>query len=150
MTDANGGEAQCQYSALCYRIVDGAPQVLLVTTRGSGRWIVPKGWPMPGRTPAETAAREAWEEAGVIGTVTDRCLGLFGYDKVIDGRSVACVARVFPVQVLMLADAFPEKGQRRRRWFSPAEAAGRVAEPELAAILRSVGAVLPSLAAAAG
>lgn len=146
---ADGGEAQCQFSALCYRIVEGVPQVLLITTRGSGRWILPKGWPMPGRTPAQTALREAWEEAGVIGTESDRCLGLFSYDKTIGGRSVPCVAQVFPVRVRGLADTFPERGKRRRRWFLPADAACRVAEPELAAILRDVGSTLPWLAAVA-
>ena len=71
-------------------------QVLLVTSRGSGRWILPKGWPMDGKTPAASAAQEAWEEAGVDGTPDSRPLGLFSYNKSLDDadEGFPCVAMV--------------------------------------------------------
>ncbi|MBK0328559.1 NUDIX hydrolase [Rhodobacteraceae bacterium F11138] len=130
-------DVRSQFAALCYRIVQNKPQVLLITARKSGRWIIPKGWPMDGMTPARSAAQEAWEEAGVIGKAVDRCLGLYSYNKnhcTVGG--MPCVAMVFPVRVKSLAQNFPERKQRRRRWFSPKKAASRVLEPELARILR--------------
>lgn len=130
-------DVRSQFAALCYRIERGKPEILLVTTRGSGRWIAPKGWPMDGKTPAESAAQEAWEEAGVVGEAHDQCLGLYSYNKTM-GRGVGlpCVAMVYPVLVKTLGSDFPEKGQRQRKWFSPKKAAARVQEPELARILR--------------
>ncbi|MBJ6371365.1 NUDIX hydrolase [Sedimentitalea arenosa] len=129
-------DVRTQFAALCFRIAKNKPQVLLVTSRGTGRWIIPKGWPMHGKTPAHCAEREAWEEAGVIGKAADQALGLFSYNKVLDGSGLPCVAIVYPVRVKSLAPDYPEKNQRRRKWFSPAKAANRVSEPELARILR--------------
>jgi len=61
------GEVRTQFAALPFRVKEDKVQVLLITSRGTGRWIVPKGWPMEGKTPAESALQEAWEEAGVQG-----------------------------------------------------------------------------------
>lgn len=134
---ARKSDVRSQFAALCYRVKKNKSQVLLITTRRSGRWVVPKGWPMDGLTPAECAAREAWEEAGVIGKAHDRCLGLYSYDKVLDSAgSYPCVAMVYPVEVASLAASYPEIAQRRRKWFSPKKAARLVTEPELARILR--------------
>ena len=92
---------------------------------------------MHGRTPAASAAREAWEEAGVDGRGADFCLGLYSYLKLIgDGPDLPCVGLVYPVWVKSLARNFPERKQRKRKWFSSRKAAERVAEPELARILR--------------
>ncbi len=130
-------DVRSQFSALCYRVARNKPQVLLITSRRTGRWIVPKGWPMDGRTPAQCAAQEAWEEAGVIGKAHDRCLGLYSYNKYhCTAGGMPCVAMVFPVRVKSLAQDFPEKKQRRRKWFSPKKAAAKVSEPELSRILR--------------
>lgn len=130
-------DVRSQFAALCYRIAKNGTQVLLITTRRSGRWIVPKGWPMDEMTPAESAAQEAWEEAGVIGKAQDRCLGLYSYNKVLEPRGeLPCVAMIYPVKVKSLAPAYPEMGQRRRKWFSLKKAASQVMEPELARILR--------------
>lgn len=136
--DKRAANTQAQYAALCYRKTGRKCKVLLITSRTSGRWILPKGWPMIGKTPADTAAREAWEEAGVVGTVNDQCIGLFGYTK-FEGtnKAFACVALVYPLRVKHLEDDFPEQGQRRRRWLSPKKASKRVAEPELARLLRN-------------
>lgn len=131
-------DVRTQFGALVYRIVNDKVQVLLITSRGTKRWIVPKGWPMPGMTPAKAAAQEAWEEAGVKGKVTNHCLGLFSYNKVLDKKkSIPCVVLVYPVKAQSLAKDFPEAGQRRRKWFSLKKAAAKVAEPELAQILET-------------
>ena len=129
-------DVRSQFAALCYRIRRDKPEILLITGRGSGRWIVPKGWPMDGMTPAASAAREAWEEAGVTGKVFDRCLGLFSYSKTIGGAGLPIVAMVYPVRVKSLAAKYPEKGQRVRKWFSSKKAASLVAQPELARIIK--------------
>lgn len=122
-----------QVGAVCLDPATG--QVLLITSRGTGRWIIPKGWPMPGRTLAEAALQEAWEEAGVRAEAGED-LGRYHYDKDQDrGFAVPVEVRVFLVPVQALAEDYPEQGARSRRWFTPAEAAGRVAEPELAALL---------------
>lgn len=134
---AHKSDVRSQFSALCYRIVEDKPEILLVTSRGSGRWIVPKGWPMDGKTPAQSAAQEAWEEAGVIGKAHEQCLGLYSYNKTMaQGVGLPCVALVYPVRVKKLMKDFPEKGQRRRKWYTPKKASTRVQEPELARILR--------------
>lgn len=126
-----------QYAALCYRRGGkGKIEVLLITSRDTGRWVIPKGWPIPGSDAPGGAAQEAWEEAGVKGTVAGPCIGLYSYDKVADGgRLMPTVVAVFPIRVAKLAGRWPEKGDRKRKWFSPAKAATKVAEPELAALI---------------
>lgn len=125
-------------------------RVLLITSRDTGRWVIPKGWPMRRRTEAEAAAREAYEEAGVRGIVALRSIGLYTYRKVLaPDRRVTCAVRVFPLEVRELLRKYPETGQRRSRWFSPLKAARRVAEPELAAIVRGFDPAAAPPAAAA-
>ncbi len=135
---AHKTDIRTQFAALCYRIKNDKVQVLLVTSRGSGRWIVPKGWPMSGQTPAESAAQEAWEEAGVIGRAVSRPLGLYSYNKIRgeDEDDLPCVAMVYPLRVKTLARDYPEAGQRKRKWVGRKKAASLVDEPELARILR--------------
>ena len=125
-----------QVAALCWRMHKGRLQVLLVTSRDSGRWVLPKGWPMAGK-PAETAAaREAWQEAGVEGLVQAQPIGRYCYDKIRhDAVPLPCCVQVFLLQVRRLKAEFPEHKQRQRKWFSAAEAANLVAEPDLAALL---------------
>jgi len=130
-------DVRTQFAALCYRIRKDKPEILLVTSRDTGRWIIPKGWPADGKTPADCALMEAWEEAGVTGRVTGPCLGLFSYDKQLPRNArMPCVAMVYPVRVQALADDFPEAGQRKRKWMRRKKAAARVDTPELAQILR--------------
>ncbi|MEM9552133.1 MAG: NUDIX hydrolase [Pseudomonadota bacterium] len=130
-------DLRTQFSALCYRVRQSKSEVLLVTSRNSGRWITPKGWPMPGRTPAQMAAQEAWEEAGVTGRASDLCLGLFSYIKELDQEpDIPCVVLVYPVRVDKLARDFPERKERKRKWFTPKKAATKVCEPELARMLQ--------------
>ncbi|MFN3207721.1 MAG: NUDIX hydrolase [Roseovarius sp.] len=129
---------ELQVAALCYRDTpDGGRQVLLITSRGTGRWIVPKGWPMEGKKAADAALQEAWEEAGVAhGARIEGHVGSYAYDKHLDGGYDAPVeVEVFRVRVSELADIYPEHDERTRRWVSPADAAQMVQEPGLQAIL---------------
>ena len=104
--------------------------MLLVTSRDTGRWVIPKGWPMRNRSEPEAAAREAWEEAGLSGEVAPQSVGVYTYRKVLGpGRSVPCVVRVFPLEVREMLRNYPETGQRREKWFSPEKAARRVPSP---------------------
>lgn len=125
-----------QVAALCWRMHKGQAQVLLVTSRDTGRWVLPKGWPMPDRNPDAAAAREAWEEAGVEGKVSAAAIGQYCYDKVLRNRdTLACAVAVYPLRVTNLKSNFPERNERRRKWFSAQEAAHLVAEAELRAML---------------
>lgn len=133
---------QLQIAALCHRMVDGKVQVLLITSRGTGRWIIPKGWLMRGKNASEAAVVEAWEEAGVRpARVAETPFGSYVYDKIKrSGLPVAVETLVFPVEVRMLEDDYPERDQRRRQWIDPAEAAELVDEPGLKQILLDFGA----------
>lgn len=124
-----------QVAALCYRTAPRL-EILLVTSRETRRWVTPKGWPMKGKSDHAAAAVEAFEEAGVDGVVAEQALGTFGYDKVLKSTEIRAVtAALYPLEVVILRDQWPEKGQRERRWFTPAEAAETVQEPELAALI---------------
>lgn len=133
-----------QVAALCWRKVGDRVEVLLITSRDTGRWIIPKGWPMKGLSNAAAARREAFEEAGVQGEVAPKPLGQFSYVKVTDpGHGVPCGVVVFTIRVRQLRDRFPETDQRRRKWFSPERAALKVDEPELRALLRHFAPLAP-------
>ncbi|MFC3613941.1 NUDIX hydrolase [Lutimaribacter marinistellae] len=127
-----------QVAALCLRQGDDGVEVLMITSRGTGRWILPKGWPINGLDGAEAAAREAWEEAGVlVRRIWRRPVGSYSYDKIQEGGVPEPVhTNLYRIDVAGLADRFPEQGQRERRWMRPAEAAELVDEEELGTILR--------------
>jgi 8-oxo-dGTP pyrophosphatase MutT (NUDIX family) len=134
---AKKSDVRAQFAALCYRVVKDKVQVLVISSRGTGRWILPKGWPMDGKTPAEAALQEAWEEAGVIGKVVSAPLGLYSYQKVQDhAHDFPCIAVVYAVKVKSLSKDFPEAGERRVKWVGRKKAAKLVDEPELSQILR--------------
>lgn len=125
-----------QAAALCLREGKSGPEVLLVSSLDTGRWILPKGWPMKNRTLAGAALQEAWEEAGVIGKAQETSVGFYLYEKRRrGGLSLSCRVEVFRVDVADLARDFPEKGKRRRKWMSPEQAAAAVDEPELKELL---------------
>ena len=133
----SGQDCLTQFGAICWRMNRGHVQVLLITSRDTGRWVIPKGWPMAGLGPSEAAAQEAWEEAGVEGKVDDTLLGHFTYIKIMPGQmSLHCAVDVFALRVDMLRANFPERKERRRKWFDALKAARKVAEPELRKILR--------------
>ena len=111
-------------------------EVLLVTGRRSHRWTIPKGWPMAGKTLAEAAAQEAFEEAGVRGTIDPVPVGSFDHTKqnlptgFLDVRIL-----VHPLNVDRELAKWPELGQRRRKWFSVEEATKKVNSDELRALI---------------
>ncbi len=130
-----------QFAAVPYRWIGDDLRVLLVTSRETQRWVLPKGWPMKNLKPHEAAEREALEEAGVRGRVNKTCLGEYSYFKRMPGHFLMCAVRVYPLEVREQLSQWKEKGQRRQEWFTPERAAELVEEPGLAAILKD----LPSL-----
>lgn len=130
-------ETRTQFGVLPFRIrKKGGVEVMLITSLDTGRWIIPKGWPMDGMRPGEAAAQEAWEEAGLRGRVYDEVLGLYAYSKWLDEElSMPCIVVVFALEVGHEETAFPEAGARKRKWLSPKKAAQRVDEPDLKQII---------------
>lgn len=138
MTREEDSELPLQTGALPWRLgAKNGIEILLVTGRRSGRWTIPKGWPMPGKTLAEAAAQEAFEEAGVKGTIDPRPIGTFRHTKqqiVVGDQEVNIV--VHPLWVDREFEKWPEFGQRKRKWFRAKEAAKRVDSRELGALIR--------------
>ena len=126
-----------QVAALPYRVGQGGGlEILLVTTRGSGRWIIPKGNLMEGLQPYQAAEREAMEEGGVEGRIGAEPVGTFIYDKRRrDGSTVPCRVSVFPLAVERQHRWWPEMEGRQIGWFSPQEAAAAVVEADLSELL---------------
>jgi 8-oxo-dGTP pyrophosphatase MutT (NUDIX family) len=111
---------------------------MLVTSRETGRWIIPKGWPKKRKAPHASAALEALEEAGVVGEVGRDPIGSYSYKKRLkSGTVVACDVHVFPLEVKRQQKSWPEKEEREFQWFSPTDAAKVVREPVLRAIIRA-------------
>ena len=135
-----------QYAALPYRVSAIGLQILLVTSRRTRRWIVPKGWPVAGLPPSACAALEALEEAGVRGDVQMTPLGHYRYVKHHKNRpSEPCKVEVYALKVTEQRRTWAESEERERRWYSPAEAAAAVAEPMLQHLILAFEAqLLPS------
>ena len=126
-----------QFGVLCYRIQRDKVQVLLVTSRTNKRWIVPKGWPVDGATPVQAAMREAYEEGGAEGRVTGNCIGIYSRSKSLtETKSLPCIVAVYPMKVTRLLADYPEKSQRKRKWFSLKKASAAVDQPELRQIIQ--------------
>ena len=127
-----------QLAALCWRKGEEGREVLLVTS-SSGRWILPKGWPMEGKSPSEAALTEAWEEGGVVrGKASRKPVGAYMATKrTTAGDDLPCLHRVFAIKVRETADDFPEAHRRDRVWVSPEQAASMVDEDGLRDILRN-------------
>lgn len=134
-----------QYAALCHRIgADGRLEVMLLTSRETGRWVIPKGWPMGEKPSHEVAAQEAYEEAGVRGRVQEQPFGHYDYQKRLkSGLEVDCRVQVHTLEITTLEDDFPERDQRKRVFVSPREAASRVDEPGLKRLIRAFGSLGP-------
>lgn len=114
-----------------------SPEILVLTSRDTGRWVIPKGWPMGGKPGHEVAKQEALEEAGVIGEAEREPAGYYCYDKGLDeGFSVPCQVEVYPLRVTSEVDEFKEKGKRKIEWVSPEVAERRVREPQLKRLIR--------------
>lgn len=138
---AGSPSAAAQVAALCWRMHKGIVQVLLVTSRETGRWVIPKGWPVAGLSQAAAAAREAWEEAGVRGHIHGLPLGSFQYEKLLRPTTTQrCAVAVYGLKVETVKRRFPEAKERRRAWFGALAAADLVAEPDLAALFGLIAA----------
>jgi 8-oxo-dGTP pyrophosphatase MutT (NUDIX family) len=136
-----GLPCRTQVAALPFRQSDAGYEVMLITSRGTGRWVIPKGWPEGEEALWHAAAREADEEAGVAGEIAQDALGRFYYAKQLArGRQWRCEVLVYPLEVKDVADKWREKKKRRRRWFPVQDAARLVNEPDLAELIARFGA----------
>ncbi len=128
-----------QFAALPFRITPNGLRVLLITSRETRRWVIPKGWPIRGLKPREVAAQEAFEEAGLVGRIVGkRPIGSYHYNKQLPKhRDMLSRVRVFLLAVDHQVDEWPEKAQRECQWVDPIKAAQMVQEGGLAEILRS-------------
>jgi len=130
-----------QYAALPYRFEGRQVRVLLITSRETHRWVIPKGWPMTGLKPQDAAAVEAAEEAGLIGEIEATPLGSYRYLKRLKGDdSIAVQVIVFPFLVEAQVESWKEQDQRSLQWFGYRTAASQVAEPSLRRLIREFGA----------
>jgi 8-oxo-dGTP pyrophosphatase MutT (NUDIX family) len=138
------GKLLTQAGVIPYRIADGQVEVLLVTSRDTGRWVIPKGHVDAGMTPQEAACQEAWEEAGITGEVTTRMpLGFVPYlKKMKDGSNVPASIAVFPMLVEKQKNKWQERGERTRTWFPIGKAAELVNEPALSMLMRRLEEIL--------
>jgi 8-oxo-dGTP pyrophosphatase MutT (NUDIX family) len=129
-----------QVAALCYKNTEDGKKVLLITSRDTGRWILPKGWPVEGKDGPGSALQEAWEEAGVSkADIEEEPMGYYEYAKGLDnGVSVPVETQVYMTRVRDLKKSYPEVDERERQWFSPGEAANLVDEPDLKEILKAL------------
>jgi 8-oxo-dGTP pyrophosphatase MutT (NUDIX family) len=133
---AAGAAVGQQYAALPWRD-QGGLEILLVTSRETRRWVIPKGWPMKNKKPHAAAAREALEEAGVTGRVLKRPIGTYSYVKRLkNGAPLQCSVDVYPLKVTGQRTRWPEQGERTGRWFPVEEAAAAVDEPDLQLLIR--------------
>ena len=136
-----------QVAALPWRNEDdGSTSFLLVTSRTNQKWMLPKGWPMAGKSDAEAAAQEAREEAGIEGTVAQIPIGSYHFIRILnDGTTKPSQAVIYPLRVLTQLSKWDEKDERRRKWFSPRKAAKAVFEPDLARFLSNLACGRPAL-----
>jgi 8-oxo-dGTP pyrophosphatase MutT (NUDIX family) len=139
MGKANG-KTQHQVAALPFRRTEsGELSVLLVSSRCTHRPLIPKGWPMKGKSDRKAAAIEALEEAGVVGTPSRQPIGRYRYWKRLDDCFALVDVDVYSLEVNETLDDWRERGQRELMWMNHKEAALIVDEPGLASILQSFG-----------
>lgn len=119
-------------------------EILMITSRETRRWVIPKGGRMAGKSDPQAAAIEAMEEAGVQGEIEQTAVGTFRYAKRLkSGDERMCIVSVFPLKVLIQLGAWPEAAERDRRWMSVEDAAGSVMEPDLSDLIRAFGTIKP-------
>jgi 8-oxo-dGTP pyrophosphatase MutT (NUDIX family) len=127
-----------QVAALPWRRGEFGTEILLVTTRTTKRWLIPKGWPMDGKSDHQAAAIEAFEEAGVRGRTDATALGRYGYQKLSDkGKARYITVAVYALHVEQELSDWPEREERQRRWMSVQEASKIAGEPELVPLLEA-------------
>ncbi len=129
-----------QVAALPMRETERGLEICLVTTRETGRWTLPKGWPMKGRKDFDAARIEAEQEAGVVGRPSKTPIGTFHYWKRRENQFDLVDVAVYPLKVTKVLARWKEYGEREVRWTTPLEASGLVNEPQLAEILRAFAA----------
>lgn len=121
-----------QVGALVWRFEKSVLQVLLVNSRDTGRYVIPKGWCEKKLTDRQAAANEAYEEAGIRGLVTQEPIGEFAYNKIIGpGFAVPCIIAVYSMEAITELTSWPEMNERQRNWLTLDQAAAKVNEPEL-------------------
>ncbi|BAZ09782.1 hypothetical protein NIES4071_15920 [Calothrix sp. NIES-4071] len=130
-----------QSGVIPYRIQNGATEVLLITTRNQQNWVVPKGGVENGMSAPDSAAKEAWEEAGVIGQVNPSQLGSYKYQK--NGKTYCVQMYSLPVEVE--SEKYPEVDQRVRQWVDVNEAVRQVKKPSLKRIMKKFVQLAPKL-----
>ena len=118
-----------------YDIPGGGVDICLVTSRGSGRWIIPKGNPIRGLAPHEVAAREALEEAGLVGHVGKRCIGTFKFDRIRNGRDTTCLVDVYALKVERQMQTWTEMHERSVLRCNVRTALSLVSVPNLATLI---------------
>ncbi|MEP9388210.1 NUDIX hydrolase [Mesorhizobium sp. KR9-304] len=137
------GNAPCrlQVAALPWRKTADGVEIMLITSRDTGRWVLPKGWPEGTEQLCDAAAREAAEEAGLSGAVSRRAAGRYLYAKILSsGEEVQCEVLVFPLEVDKVADKWKEKRQRKRKWVAAADAARMLNETDLCKLISAFSA----------
>jgi 8-oxo-dGTP pyrophosphatase MutT (NUDIX family) len=127
-----------QVAALPFRRnADGAVEVLLITSRETRRFIIPKGWPMKKLADPDAAAKEALEEAGVVGIVRRKPVANYSYWKRLTRTFELVKVDVYPLRVLDQHDTWREQAVRNCGWLPPDKAWLLIDEPGLAQIVRT-------------
>jgi len=112
-------------------------EILIITSRETRRFIIPKGWPIKGMNDAEAAAKEAYEEAGITGKVKHKPIGRYSYWKRFARNFELVPVDVYPLRVKAQLPAWPEQDARQQAWLAPDDAATLIDEPELASLVRN-------------
>lgn len=142
-TDSDTVISRDQVGALVWRFDKSILQVLLVSSRDTGRFVIPKGWTEKNLTDPYAAANEAYEEAGVRGVISDIPIGRFAYTKIIGpGYALPCVITVYPMEAMEILKVWPEMNERTRFWMPISQAAESVDEPQLKILIEDFVPVL--------
>jgi len=128
-----------QIAALPFRETFGQLEVCLVTTRETGRWTLPKGWPMKNRKDHAAARVEAEQEAGLSGDIGKTPVGSFRYFKRLADRFELVLVTVYPLPVTKVFATWKEQSSRQVQWASFHDASVVVEEPELKTLLSEIG-----------
>lgn len=136
---AKKGRPLRQVAAIPCRLTsDGEMQVMLITSRSTQRFIVPKGWTMKGKSECEAASVEAFEEAGVSGRIIEKPVGCYRYWKRLSKRFVLCDVTVYLLSVEDEHANWDEDDARQRKWLSLPAAASLIDEPELSSLVETL------------
>ncbi len=144
LKEVSAASHRLQYAALPWRW-NNELEVMLVSSRETRRWVVPKGWPMRHRKPHDAAAQEALEEAGLVGHIAKKALGTFKYEKRMrNGAILPCKVDVFPMHVVRQRKTWREFHERTTRWFSIPDAVAAVREPDLKELILRLSTIAPA------